>query len=280
MNAWRIFDSMNIVIFSKDRAAQLELFLRSMKKFFPEWSKYSDIHILYTYSTEAFGAAYTKTIALHPEMHYAFENQGMFKMDTLNLIDKKRFFTMFFVDDNIFKNHFTLQCEEVKDFVIREDIACVSLRLCPRINYCYTMNVMMTPPKFLEERHYVWKWYGASPGDWSYPMSLDGHLFKTEEILPLITLLNYSNPNTMEGALANSPFNIPHMICFNDSKIFNVPANKVQSVNNNRHGNVSAQDINEKFLYSNSKLSLDKILNNPLTRNNTSCHQDILLEWE
>ena len=280
MDVWKIIDSMNIVIFSKDRAAQLDLFLRSMKNFFPEWHRYRDVHVLYTYSNEAFGAGYVKTVTLHPEMHYVYENPGMFKMDTINLIDKNRNFTMFFVDDNVFKNRFSLQCEEVKEFALREDIACVSLRLCPRINYCYTMNIPMDTPKFLEEKRFIWKWYGASQGDWSYPMSLDGHLFKTEEILPLLMVLSYSNPNTMEGVLANSPFNTPLMICFEDSKIFNVPANKVQNVNNNRHGNISAGAINEQYLIGGNRLSLNKLLLNPLSINNTSCHQDVPLEWE
>ena len=69
MDVWKLFDSMNIVIFSKDRPAQLDLFLRSMKQFFPDWHKSRDIHILYTYSDEAYGAGYVKTITLHPEMH-------------------------------------------------------------------------------------------------------------------------------------------------------------------------------------------------------------------
>lgn len=279
MDVWKIIDSMNIIIFSKDRAAQLDMLLRSMKTFFPEWHKYRDIHVLYTYSNEAFGAGYVRTITTHPEIHYVYETPGMFKMETLSLIDKKRQFTMFFVDDNVFKNKFSLDCEEVREFAIREDIGCVSLRLCPRINFCYTMNIPMTVPKFITERRHIWKWHEASPGDWSYPMSLDGHLFKTDEILPLLMVLNYSNPNTLEGNLANSPFNIPHMICFDDSKIFNVPANKVQDVNNNRHGNISAMEINEKFI-TGGRLSLDKLLKNPLSINNTSCHQDVPLEWE
>jgi hypothetical protein len=272
-------DSMNIVIFSKDRAAQLDLFLRSMKQMFPGWHRSKNVHVLYTYSNEAFGSGYVKTITLHPDIHYAYENKGMFKKDLLKLIEINRLFTVFFVDDNVFKNTFSMQCEEVREFLIREDIACISLRLCPRINYCYTMDVPMTPPMFSDGGRYIWKWKEASPGDWSYPMSMDGHIFKTEEILPLLGLLDYSNPNTLEGTLASSPFNIPRMICFSDSKIFNIPANKVQDVNGNRHGNLSAWDINEQYL-KDKRLSLAKILSNPEAVENMSCHQDIKLEWE
>ena len=203
----------------------------------------------------------------------------MFKMDTLGLISKDRYLTTFFVDDDVFKSPFNLRSDEVKEFLIREDIACVSLRLCPRINYCYTMNVPMKAPTFLESKRLIWKWREASPGDWSYPMSLDGHLFKTEEILPLLKLLNYSNPNTMEGTLASAPFNIPHMICFDEAKIFNIPANKVQNVNGNRHGNMTAWEINGRFTRG-GRLSLLKLLNKPDAINNTACHQDVILEWE
>lgn len=279
MGERRNLNSMNIVIFSKDRPAQLDLFLRSMKSMFPGWHMYRDVHVLYTYSNEAFGSGYVKTITMHPDIHYAYENKGRFKSDLLNLISKDKYFTMFFVDDNIFKNNFNVACDEVNEFVHREDIACVSLRLCPRINYCYTMNVPMTTPTFLDPKRYIWTWSNASPGDWAYPMSLDGHIFKTEEILPLLNLLSYSNPNTLEGTLACSPFNTPNMICFEDSKIINIPANKVQDVNGNRHGNLSAWDINEQYTRG-KRLSLEKLLGKTELKQNTSCHQDIPLEWE
>lgn len=279
MNVWKYIDSMNIVIFSKDRAAQLDLFLRSMKRFFPEFYRYQDISILYTFSNEGFGSGYVKTITLNPEFRYVYETPGNFKIDTLNLINPDKNFTMFFVDDNVFKNKFTLMSEEVKEFAIRDDIACVSLRLCPRITYCYTMNIPMQVPNFVDPVRRIWRWRDACPGDWSYPMSLDGHLFKTDDVLSLFMILDYQNPNTMEAAMSLKPLPMPFMICFKDSKIFNVPANKVQNVNNNRHGNTPAQDINERFIKG-GRLSLDKLIENPLAINNTSCHQDVPIEWE
>jgi hypothetical protein len=273
------FDSLNIIIFSKNRPAQLDLFLRSMKCFFPDYSKYKDIHVLYTYSNNVFKIGYTKTISLHPEIHYVAETLGKFKENVLNLIDEDRSLTMFFVDDIVFKSHFTLYCKEVEKYAMIEDIACVSLRLCPRICYSYTMDVPITVPQFIGNDLYIWNWQEADIGYWSYPMSLDGHLFRTERILPLIKFLDYQNPNTMEGSLASNPFNLPYMICFDDSKIINIPANKVQDANNNRHGNISAEYINERFL-NGYKLSLETILSNPLIKSNNASHQDIPLEWE
>ena len=63
----------NIVIFSKDRACQLELFLRSMKNFFFEWSL-CKVSILYTYSNDSFKKGYEKTRFYHPEFNYVLED--------------------------------------------------------------------------------------------------------------------------------------------------------------------------------------------------------------
>jgi len=279
LNKAQDYDLLNIIIFSKNRAPQLDLFIRSMKYFFPGYCRHKDIHVLYTYSNDFFKEGFGKVISRHPEIHYVLETQGEFKKDVINLVKEDRYFTLFFVDDNVFKNHFTIYCEEVREFASKEDIACVSLRLYPQICYSYTMNVSIKKPTFIEGNLHIWDWREADIGYWSYPMSLDGHLFRTERILPLIKFLDYNNPNTLEGSLANNSFDLPYMICFNDSKIINIPANKVQDANNNRHGNISADQLNERFLKG-FKLSLTKFLSNPLTENNNACHQEIPLEWE
>jgi hypothetical protein len=269
---------MNIVIFSKDRPAQLDLFLRSMKRFYPEWGLSREIHVLYTYSAEYYGSGYVKVITMHPDISYVYENPNGFKTDLLNLITRENPLTVFFVDDNVFKDNFILKSEEMKIFLRREDIICLSLRLYPKINYCYTMNIPVQLPSFVEEKN-MWRWGDATPGDWSYPMSLDGHIFKTDDIFSLLIQLDYTNPNTLEGQLACHPVNLPYMICYENSKIINIPANKVQSENTNRHGNISSFDLNEKFL-SGYRLSLNKLLDKEVFKNNTSCHQEMELEWD
>ena len=93
----------------------------------------------------------------------------------------------------------------------------------------------------------VFKWHGEQ-GDYGYPMSLDGHFFRTNEIIALSKALTYNNPNSYEAILARYPLNRLKMICFEDSIIVNNPVNKVQNYNNNVHGNVTAEFLNEKFL--------------------------------
>jgi hypothetical protein len=235
----------NIVIFSKDRACQLELFIRSMKIFFIE-HMLCKVFILYTYSNEEFKKGYDRTISYHPEFKYVPEDGSGFKKQLIEILDASVHATMFLVDDIVFKDYFFIRSPEMRTFMSRDDIACLSLRMCPRINYCYTEKRLTPPPVISNEG--IWNWVGQ-PGDWGYPNSLDSCVYKTSQIIDLIRSMNYWNPNTFEGSWANHPpLNRPYMICFKESKIINNPANRVQTANNNHCGNISAGFLNTQYL--------------------------------
>lgn len=235
----------NIIIFSKDRACQLELLLRSMKIFFFE-HKICKVSILYKYSDEQFKVGYDSVKYLHPEYNYVLETNGGFKAQMCSLMYEQNMLTMFLVDDIVFKDYFFLRSNEMKHFIAHEDIACLSLRMCPRINYCYTERRPTPPPVVSEDG--TWKWPGL-PGDWGYPNSVDGCIYKTQKIIHMVRTMDYYNPNTFEGTWANfPPYDQPYMVCYKESKIVNNPINKVQNVNGNHCGDVSARFINDQFL--------------------------------
>ncbi len=235
----------NFIIFSKNRACQLELLLRSMKIFFEEWALVKT-SVLYTYTSENFKKGYEQTMQIHPEFSYVLEQPCNFRNHVISLIDPNIQGTMFFVDDQVFKNNFCLKSEPVRRLLSNPNLVCLSLRMDPRMDYCYPEK-RATPPPVLTES-FEWFWPGL-PGDWGYPHSVDSHLFRTGDILPLVTNLNYSNPNTFEGALAGCPpYNRPYMVCFEESKIMNIPVNKVQTANGNHCGNIPAEYLNDQFL--------------------------------
>jgi len=259
----------NIIIFSKDRGCQLELLLRSMKLHFKEWDKYK-INVLYTFSNYLFGKGYDLTRELHPEINYVLEKN--FKSDLLSLMDKSKKFSMFFVDDIIFKEDFSIEDEKVKMLENDKNILCLSLRLHPRLLYCYPARVKMTSPS--PDKNNKFNWIGKT-GDYGYPMSLDAHIFRTNEILYRFEHLNYSNPNTLESNLAAMPIKKPFMLMYEKSVIVNNPVNKVQNFNQNVHGNISAEYINEEYLKG-KKISLE----NSKGLENISCHQEIDIIFE
>lgn len=262
---------MNIIVFSKNRAAQLELFIRSFKKYVKNADSYL-IKVIYLYTEPRYEEGYNKLIGMgYPNIQYIKETN--FKQDVINCIDLNKKHLVFFVDDNIFKNHFDFYDEQMNVFDTDPQILCRSLRLHPRLKFCYPMNNLpMTPPNFME--HNVFYWPGMVP-DYGYPMSTDGHIFRTGQIYPYIVNGNYSNPNTFEGVMASQPMRLPKMICYDKSVIVNNPCNKVQTVNGNIHGNVQISDLNERFL-AGQLISLDNIDG----IENISCHQEIEIKYQ
>ena len=258
----------NILIFSKDRSCQLELLLRSIKTYFIGWEKYT-FNILFKYSSESFKQGYDKLKIEHPEFNYIQETN--FKADVIRLLSPYQPYTMFGVDDDVFKETFHPEGNVVQLLDTEENIACLSLRLHPEINFCYTENIPTPAPAFIKTNPHTWLWKGL-PGDWGYTQSIDMTVFRTEEILPKCQALPYQNPNTFEGVLAAQQISRPWMTCFEKSKIINIPANKVQTVNGNRCGTTSAELLNSMYL-NGYKIDLTNIMG----FKNISAHQDISL---
>jgi len=262
----------NIIVFSKDRPMQLELFIRSFNKYVKNFNNYI-INVLYTYSNTNFKKGYDKLF----DMGYTnivFVKENKFKLDLINLIDSRLTeFILFFVDDNVFKNDFDFYDNQMNLFKNDNEILCRSLRLHPNLTYCYPMRLKITKyPVFLEDNIFYWR---GEQGDYGYPMSVDGHMFRTKEILPLVKELNYKNPNSFEGLMATHSLNLSKMICYNKSIIVNNPCNIVQINNLNVYGNITANELNDKFLegYIINLNNFDGI-------ENISCHQEIKMRFE
>jgi hypothetical protein len=132
------------------------------------------------------------------------------------------------------------------------------------------MKIDTPPPKFIDKNSWVCV---GTLGDWNYKMSVDGSIYRTKDVTNLIRTLNYVNPNTFEGYMALNELKNPLMMCFEKSVLFNIPANKVQTVNGNHYGNVSAEYLNNKFLEG-YIIDLEPIKG----FNNMSAHQEVNLK--
>jgi hypothetical protein len=65
----------NIIIFSKDRACQLDQLLSSFKAHAPNFaSSFLRLHVLYTYSSKDFQKGYQQAMSFHPTVHW--HNEG------------------------------------------------------------------------------------------------------------------------------------------------------------------------------------------------------------
>jgi hypothetical protein len=97
----------------------------------------------------------------------------------------------------------------------------------------------------------AWDWTHAD-GDFAYPMSLDGHIFRTDLLLPILTPLEYTTPNELEEILHSRRHLVPPlMLSFDRSCVVSIPANVVTSTHRNRTGenpDWSAGALNSRLL--------------------------------
>ena len=255
----------NIVVFSKDRAMQVELLIRSFNRFVA----YSDlfvINVLYTYSNDKFKEGYEKLINKNYS-NVILHKETDFKKQVLILVDPAKEHTVFFVDDIVFKNPLDFYDKQMDIFNWDESIICRSLRLHRDLSYCYPLQIAIRQPPFLDNNIFNWK---KEKGDYGYPMSLDGHIFRTKDIMDELRSFDYKNPNTLEGELTHKKNIAPRMICYDRSIVFSNPLNKVQTVNDNIYGNISAEFLNDKFL---EGFIID--LTPFMGFHNRSCHQEV-----
>ena len=112
---------LNIIIFSKDRACQLELLLRSMKLYFAEFSQHK-INILYTYSNDSFKKGYEKLFKIHNDTNINYIREtAKFKEHVVLLLNQDNPYTILFVDDVVFKNPFTLTSKQFRLFTMKDE---------------------------------------------------------------------------------------------------------------------------------------------------------------
>lgn len=239
-----------IIVFSKDRPLQLHGLLCS---YFGNVINRVPVTIIFSATTESYRKGYEEVFGL-------FKKQpvfGIYQISTASfrdqLIEKlesmKSEKIFFLVDDIVFTEKLDLD-----DFIKFDTrISVPTLRMGANLTRAYTVDRDQPLPGIIPEiikdsDKICWKW---SDGvyDWGYPLSVDGHLFSTGEILALARSIPFSSPNTFEAGLQRYDGLFSHRlgICYRKSKIVNIPVNKVQSDFANIHGSVHQDYLLEQW---------------------------------
>jgi hypothetical protein len=255
------------IVFSKDRPIQLDAFLKSLNHYF---KGEKEILVLYNYSSLEYKKAYEEvfyrnniTYIINEQEYFTFKEAVIY---SLKKVKSERI--IFFVDDIIVTDFFS-----TNDFLnINLKKSIFSLRLGSNLSYSYVVKKYMNLPKFSKENGFlIWNW-NKSHLDWAYPISLDGNLFLKSEIIILLDKIHFKSPNTLEDSMQilKSYFGKRKGICFETSKLFNNPCNKVQNDNNNFHGNLHQ---NLLLQYWNEGKRIDSL--SYFKYNNTSVHEEV-----
>lgn len=239
---------LNIVIFSKDRALQLDSLLQSIKDHF--LIPVESIVVLYLPTNAKYAAGYEmlkgKNIIdrLHWVEDIAFRN---------NLISICSGFAaesniMFLVDDNIVFRQFN-------DLPLLGLLSKRHLFISLRADRRYVTDRV---PQFVREQRFLeWKWraffekHGNST--WHYPFSVDGNIFRTSDVTRLLRSISFKAPNSLEANMQRRQEALwlwPRRFALAPlhAVLFNNPLNSVQTEGRTWNAGLSIEDMNNKYL--------------------------------
>jgi len=247
--SWKVShpSSISAVVFSKDRAMQLHALLAS---FFDTKVGECEIFVIYKSSTAEHKKAYEVVSRIFGEK-VKFVDQEKYPAfrDCLELVvsqsPKGKLF--FLVDDIVFT--------EVVDYQLLASLdlseTVFSLRMGEHLDYSYVVDASQPLPKALvhTDGYLRWQW-SAGRLDWGYPLSVDGHVFSTDEVRLWIKYFEFGSPSSFENSLQKLKYIYRNKqgMSFRKARIVNIPANKVQDEVNNLHGTTHQDDLLRQWL--------------------------------
>ncbi len=287
-------DMIKTLIFSKDRACQLDLLLRSLSK---HAEGKMQINVLYTFSNEEFQKGYDKVIEMFPEV--TFKKQSAFKADVVEILSVADKYICFFTDDGVMFDDFSTSTDSLDSLFNDVNPMSLSLRLGQNttVQDPYNNIASKTPVRFNVVHNEFLVWDRRSVGNFeveeidgkiynryyacnfAMPISLDGHIYRKKYVLPVLRNIVFHCPNTMEVGMGKAPSNMyPNsmMSCLPNSIVVNSPNNKVQDKFGTMAGELfplSTEELNESFL-SGKRLNMDRVYRSEIK----GCHQELNME--
>lgn len=228
------------IVFSRDRAMQLDLLLTSLLR--NGGGLFDPISVIW-FGEGEYKRAYETCMEEHPEADFIEEDSLTYQVRSLTGKTKA---VTFLTDDSVLYREISLEPPLV---LSQEDVLCFSLRLGRNTTICYPHARRQRTSSRVFGGVRLWRWEGAQ-GDFGYPMSLDGHIFRSVD-LDVIQERHFSNPNSLEELMMGNVPPRPLMASFAKSALVGIPANRVQMTNPNRNGDrfpYSVTVLNERYL--------------------------------
>lgn len=276
LTSTQIYMMLQIIIFSFNRALQLDTLIRSLKA---KWNNPTyRIDVIYNTTDSNFEKGYdllkrtlssdtTLSIRFHKEnscadklsfaemrrwrnLSFYYRHKMRYKSNFRSLCnsllqasDIK--YVMFLTDDTMFINPVDLT-QEAFDWIDEKPYGRqISLRAG------IGMNGQNKTVKQINNNIF-WNFYeNEGNSNWGYPFSVDAHIYAKEPIVKLFTRYIYCNPNTLEGnicTLVRDKKWFGEGMGNNATSILSYPINMVQNVVNNESLGVDCELLNQWFL--------------------------------
>jgi len=266
----------DFVIYSFNRPLQLYALLESVDKYM---TGLGEICVIYRATQESYALAYDEVKKDFGQV--IFMQQGDkpyedFQPLTLQAVfSSPHVYIIFAVDDIV-----------VKDFIdIASDITLLEktqaygfyYRLGKNLSYCYTMQRAQAIPPLQVVADGVFAWqFCQAECDWGYPNTVDMTLYRKADIRNFFETVPYEAPNPLEGRWSGYAYQVSNRIglCYEQSKIINLPLNCVQNFCNNAHMGGDTQVLLNEF-NEGKKIDINILFRIP----NISAHQEYVLTY-
>ena len=265
----------DIYIFSYNRPMQLDLTIRSIKKFTP----YKKIHVLYK-ADHDYAKGYDKLLQIYPDVMFKIENN--FYLDILDILTGMQSeYILGLTDDECLINPVDLSIiSELQDNATHG----INLHLFDSYvsNYTASKNNTKLPifEKIENDKYIKWNWKDNHKNStWGYPYGVAGNIVRRNTYIDICKKRTFRNPNEMESAHTYLTGFGNKMIAFRECKLINIPVNLVQNVFKNKYGvkfSYTVQDLNKKWL-DGYRIKTDNIYNMPITND---FYNEIKFEFE
>lgn len=239
-------DQADIIVFSYDRPMQLYAFLESLCLYI---SGIHEISVIYRCSDQEYGNAYRQVHQAFP--HVKFVEQKNPPDDFKFFVIQEAFkpglskYVAFAVDDIIVKDEIDLsKCIDALETAKGYGFY---LRLGRNIDDCWSSGSCEGIPPLTKIGNQMCAWqFNTGQGNWAYPNTLDMTIYRKKEIEMHFRKNSFYNPNSLENSFGEAPLEQTGL-CYETSKIVNIPLNIVSNTSSTRHLNIPARDLLVKF---------------------------------
>ena len=262
----------SLLIWSKDRACQLDLLLRSLP------SNLFNVLVLYRVSTREYQYGYDKLIERYPD--YFFTSETDFELQTRFIVWSASDYICLSTDDTVFYSHPKISSAGIKA-AMSEDVITFSFRY-GRNTVVQNHNTGEIQPSLniYEDCHDFirWRFDQYHPlHNYGYPFGLDMHVYRTEVLKELINQFSFSNTNQLESNLFKYTNVVPKVICSeHTSTAVNIPCNNMSGITlGGTTYPFSTESLNQAWLYG-YQIKLDDIQKMKFI----GCHCEVPLGFE
>jgi hypothetical protein len=261
----------DLIVWSRDRACQLDLLLRSIK----ENADLFKVSVLYL-SSDSHKESYEKLISEHTDINFVLEKN--FRTDTISLVESCNSHVCFSTDDMVFYRKSPYNIKMFESFLPSYNSVFsfrLGLNTTKQDIHKDTYQPALSNYSIINDNIIGWQTRYYHPlSNYGYPIALDTHIFPISSFLPIMKNCNWINSNTLEGSMQLSAYRYEFMFSFKESLSVNVPVNNMSNFTiSGQKYNYSTEYLRDMYM-SGKKISLDFSSEQII-----GCHQELGFEF-